>query len=490
MSLNFSGYPQTLTPVFNPMYFYLDSTNKNREGFKYIVDIFSASTSQKIATYKLFPRPQDGIGIADVNQILSSQVNFTLKPTINNWTTCYDSFVNYDIKAGEEYVTAWDFDYVVNNGIWSNLVKTAATANSGYQHGDLIYVTNNSTVNAGMNGGVFNVISATTLFGSHVVIISYANAVTEFGQTGSTIYADHRKSQFTGLTSATNYIAFNGAVPHEDFMNWSGINYSLSVSSKNFLTSVPNYYKIKRDNDMWLNYAADNTVSQATYLEILTDNGGVYQYKIPTGFTATTKLMQLAVGPNNLNNFDSAPIGQQGGLPPIKAVTTSYTAHTFTSGFVQSSRDYVFLIDQDCNPKYTNVQLLFLDRMGSWIPANFELRNTKKIDISRETYQKTLGNLNKTSMAWEYSSIERGKTVLNTNFNKQAELTSNWMSEINATFLQELFTSPEVYIKENGEYWPVVVTNTDYTFKTKLNEKLINYTITISYANNDRVQNF
>ena len=54
--------PQVLTPAYNPTKYIVDSTNKNKNGFKYIFDIYESGTANKIGEYKVLPRINDGYG--------------------------------------------------------------------------------------------------------------------------------------------------------------------------------------------------------------------------------------------------------------------------------------------------------------------------------------------------------------------------------------------------------------------------------------------
>jgi hypothetical protein len=186
---------------------------------------------------------------------------------------------------------------------------------------------------------------------------------------------------------------------------------------------------------------------------------------------------------------------------PFSAITST-TGHAF-----QQTRWYevkIFSSDQGSfvtetkrfnvdwsTTRYGNIELVFLDRLGSYAPANFELQSFRTINVTRDSYKKILGNLNAIEVAnkWQYRSTDRGKQNINTQVVQVLELNSNWLTEEEANYLQELYSSPFVYIKENGELWPVVVTSNSYQVQTKNNKKNIKINITVEYANNDIVNN-
>jgi hypothetical protein len=139
--------------------------------------------------------------------------------------------------------------------------------------------------------------------------------------------------------------------------------------------------------------------------------------------------------------------------------------------------------------RYGNIELLFIDRLGSFIPANFELQNTTTINIDRSNYQTLLGDLKSTGK-WGFNSYDMGRRQLNTSVRKSIDLNSNWMSEDSAKYMQELFSSPMVFMKDNEQYWPVIITSNSYVIRTKNNKKNIQIALSLEIANQDRIQNF
>ena len=64
MSQTSIASPQAFSPAYNPLKFIVDSTNKNKTGFKYIFDIYESGTANKIAKYKVLPTFGMGLGFA------------------------------------------------------------------------------------------------------------------------------------------------------------------------------------------------------------------------------------------------------------------------------------------------------------------------------------------------------------------------------------------------------------------------------------------
>ena len=551
MAISISGTPQTFTPAFNPIYFFVDSNNKNKEGFKYVFDVYSANTAQLITSISPKPRPNDGLGVCPLNQILKSYVSEDIQQ-VNTIRATPTTYVKYDIEFGEEYVQSWDYvDTNFYTGGQTVFVGTGGT--QPYLSGDTILVIPNSG-GTQYFAGVYTVLSAD----SNNILVDYL-FTSPTGVTDGTIYFfDKRKVINQDLEQLTGYTAFNGAIGHQYFMDYDELDYTMIINSgATFLSNVPNEYRVKPDNTMRLSFNVGQTGSTIdfkvqTEYGIYTTNGSLGESQMglyacgPNDFFLgegdyNTEIGSLPIIKNlcwnvimtmdssgNLmligneespwyNNFLDEYIEFEGdngekigafalSTPtttslvldyPYSGVTsqtglayqrTDYYTITAFDGTTQASTSITFNVDWNYS-KFGNIELLFLDRLGSLVPANFELQNFKTLNINRQEYKQYLGDLNKTTGNWEYKSTDRGRRNIDTTITKQLTLNSNWMTEAEINYLQELYSSPSVYIKENGKFWPVIVTTNNLPVPNKNNEKLSRLTIVIEYANNDNVNN-
>ena len=373
-------------------------------------------------------------------------------------------------------------------------------------------------------------------------------------------------------TSFFNYSAWNGAIQHQRLINYTDDTYTMSAQSPGrFLTDVPNGYRLRPDNKMWINFHAET--KNDAYGAILNTRYGQYVLlNLVTGYTPTVYV--LPCGPKNVTEvegttgstgfynwsndlgtwpvfkntcweFDMVTSGP--GIPATTILTNTsgeqspwynnfndeavdfylngvltqayigattgpnevllnfdYTAFTSTSGYIyQNTEEYsIYLIDitggtssETLNfnverdvTRYSNIEIYFIDRLGSLICKNFELQNAQSIKVDRTEYQTLAGGL--MNGKWNFLSTDRGRHVNNTTVVKQVELNAAFITEAESSYLQELISSPEVYIMEYGQLWPVVVKTNNYDVLTKLNKKNIPFKMTVEYANNDMVQNF
>lgn len=468
MTMTVVGKPQKFRPVYNPIVFYINSTNVAQENFKYYVQLFYSGTSNLICpALELFARPIDNYGVVDVNQILQSELSFHLNQNLTTAESATDAYVWYDIKFGESFVEYWSYTGKANNA--GKLQLTSGTLHS-FTTGDSIYIQMSSPAET----GVYDILSTTPT--SITIDLAYSGS---YSATGTVRFADSRSTIFTNQASELQYVAFNGAENYQLLNDWDIADWNCLVSASpaaKFLTNCPQNYNVRTENNIYLNfYSNDMTEAVAVYIRRTGDPGSdILAYTI----TMTSNFMQqINVGPQNLIN--------ETGDPTLFDVYKNYSIYVANSYNDPISEIKYFNISDECS-RYDNFELYFMDRLGSILPANFNLQNYRKENNVSSQYTKTLGNLS--GSKWTYQSTDKGITVLNTTLTETLTLNSNWVDEKTIKYLKELYSSPNVYIKEYGKLWPVLVTNTDYPIQTKLNRKMLRNTIDIEYAVKSSIQ--
>tara|TARA_R100000655_G_scaffold71210_2_gene109606 strand:- start:686 stop:2269 length:1584 start_codon:yes stop_codon:yes gene_type:complete len=200
-------------------------------------------------------------------------------------------------------------------------------------------------------------------------------------------------------------------------------------------------------------------------------------------------LYYAGVGPGNLlqdgNYQDSAYYTVQARLDPALAGNNDETCSALYRFDIQ---------DDDCRG-YETIRLCWLNRLGGWEYFNFTKKSTRTTNIKRSTFRKTRGNWDGnyyTGNPWD-----GGTRNFNVDSVENIECNTDYLTEDEAATMEDLFTSPEVYMKVGSGYesisnvstWEsVVVTEKDYTLQTTANDKLKQYILNIEIANKVRVQ--
>ena len=125
---------------------------------------------------------------------------------------------------------------------------------------------------------------------------------------------------------------------------------------------------------------------------------------------------------------------------------------------------------EDC--KYSSIRLAWQNDLSTWDYFNFELLSENSINIDRKSLVKPYGNWDSTSFTYGYD--ERGKAIYDISAENEYTVNSNWLTDDEFTWLRGLLMSKEVQFY-NGSVWiPVVITDSSYTIKKKVNGKLNN----------------
>ena len=467
--------PQDFTPAFNQVKYIINSTNKNLDGFKYIFDIYDGAT--RIGRFKMVPRILDGYGEQDFSKFLTSYLSWDFKPNVTTDYAATNCLFGYDVKVGEEYVAQFSYGSSLTNSSGNVRVNV----NNTFIVGDQINIVQ-------ADGGLANPL----VEGLHVVTAATStyfeigvawSSVTNAAIDGVVTYADNRKITTYNITEITGKQVFNGAFRWADFPDYDEDNYKLDGNTKLWLTNQPrtNFYATL-GQDIWLNAKA-----RAGKKIIFENSNGESFYRATT---TTGNILGIAVGPNNLGTL--TPI--VGTLPLIKDDTTYYTFYYEDSG--QKSTKY--RVDIDRRESIEEVDLVFLDRMGSMSSFAFQLKNYERGEVQRDEYNKDVQGF-VTGGQWKYDTHEFGYNTYQVNATKTLELNTNWMTDEMARYFEELITSPQCFMKRvtytcpdgplvtSTEYVPVILTTNSYEVFKQRNKNLIKQTIVVKYANNDAI---
>lgn len=162
--------------------------------------------------------------------------------------------------------------------------------------------------------------------------------------------------------------------------------------------------------------------------------------------------------------------------------TANYDFYRYGSGATVDDRH------QSCT-RFDNVRLAWRNRLGAWDYMNFRGRSKESVSIKSEEMSRVVGNWDTaTEDTFNYNNWDRGRETLFTEAQRKLTINSDFLNEDEALWLEELFTSVNVQILEDGGIVkPVIITDKLYTKKTSVNDKIkIQYTIKLEYANKVR----
>ena len=216
--------------------------------------------------------------------------------------------------------------------------------------------------------------------------------------------------------------------------------------------------------------------------EIVNDNttGG----EDPTGTNSNDeKLIYFGCGTGNLEAQTLETTAQ-----PSDTANSGWAYYTIqaVTGGSNSPRSalYYFIKTSLCNKGYKKRRLAWTNSVGGYDYFNFNMKSTQTTEISRNNYNTLLGKYN--ASKFYYNNTQRGITTRQTTAVLKEQLNTDWITENEGILIERLLMSTNVDIVENMDTeftQGVVIIDSSFIRKTRANDKLIQYTINIEYAN-------
>ena len=220
------------------------------------------------------------------------------------------------------------------------------------------------------------------------------------------------------------------------------------------------------------------------------DNGG-FDY-VDRGF-AYNKLMFAGVFPANLRGWSTK---FNTNIDDISYYT--FVVQTLTPSVADNiSQTYRVNINCPTLKGYEPIRLTWLNQWGAWDYYTFTMKSTKSIRTKGSTYQQLEGTWNQS--AYKVNGFKGGKKAFRVNATEMISMNTDFVSETESEWFEELINSPEVYILEgfqsdttnsalNNYVTPVRLTTSSYTKKTVANDKLMQYTFEVEKSKTLRTQ--
>ena len=133
-------------------------------------------------------------------------------------------------------------------------------------------------------------------------------------------------------------------------------------------------------------------------------------------------------------------------------------------------------IHRICEPVFDYMKVVFVNKFGGLQMFYFNKKNILSLNVTQENYDSMLMSAN------TYSTTAHQKYVYNKQGSEQITLNTGYVDEGQFETIKQLMLSEQVWLELNSTIHPVnVVTNT-LSKKTKVNDKLVNYSLSVEFA--------
>lgn len=283
---------------------------------------------------------------------------------------------------------------------------------------------------------------------------------------------------------------FNGGVEVIEFPNYDQTDYL--ISSGDVLTNAPRSQTIGSNDSLWLHimtneeempkqmcvrtFDSAGSVLSTTYYDNPFDSFSGAVIVGSTIFQAPfqkRRRLRVAVGTRDLQDL-STPVSFSG--------AASYTINFYNGTSQQVGSVFTFTID-DCS-KYERYRLHFLNRSGGFDAFDFTLKSMVNRDIADKTFLRQRNVLSLGS--YGYTSASFGTVTYNTEVDKSLVLNSDIVTDAQAEWLEELATSPVIYMENtDGTFTAMSRTTKKYQIKRGQQDGVIYLQMELDYALND-----
>ena len=213
-------------------------------------------------------------------------------------------------------------------------------------------------------------------------------------------------------------------------------------------------------------------------------------YQTPTDFTDTLKIFSLPCGPVDINNIfgekDFSTIAYYRVQLFYSYATSDVRFNTIGPVGPVSEAFYFYLYD-NCLPE--NTRLVWLNDKGTYDYYTFQ---SYRQDTKKMTTQNYDSRYYATNLASPDRNIGRSNKTFDTQVNTEVVLTSDYITIPVAQWLEQLFTSPQIYIMRSDyiskldnqnkiykDLRPVVILSSQVETINKKHSKLNKYQITL-----------
>lgn len=284
-------------------------------------------------------------------------------------------------------------------------------------------------------------------------------------------------------TSSTIY-CWIASLDHPEFVDYVVTKYRLMTGEtgvSQLLTNNANQ-NIKYSEKAWI-YALAGESNAVNNFEIRAYNSSGTQIQVTRVLNSYATITQVGhrlvscpAGAENLNDILNAQLdaGTQNEGNIIPSNTSYYTIAT--RGASASSISVRYNIIDPCT-KYEPIRIHFLNKLGGFDSFTFDLLSRENNAIERKKYKRNLGAFSGSS--YVYNDLQRSNIIYDTQVNETLVINSNWITDSESIWLEELLTSPITYMETSQGIEVVNVTDSAYEVKKRVNDKLFNLTITL-----------
>jgi len=281
----------------------------------------------------------------------------------------------------------------------------------------------------------------------------------------------------TGGTASTSLIAWQAAFRQQDYASFQPSGYQANTVSGATVTvsNRPSAYTMASGQHDFLGFlikAGSTPKAEITYND---SSGASARMFTVTGNSNLSNYFNL--GPLGLYNLTSAQTSDSiAGTVKFPPADATYTVRLILDdAAADKDRTATYTITIDNCERYDDLQVFFRNMFGGIDSYTFTRMNRQRVDVDRKTYG--------------YNASVYGDDVYDkqwsVTYRDTYTLTSDWLTDAQFTWLQEMIYSPECWLLLNSALVPVIVQTNSYNIRKRVVDKLqqISVDVRVGYEN-------
>ena len=275
----------------------------------------------------------------------------------------------------------------------------------------------------------------------------------------------------TGGTASASLIAWQAAFRQQDYAAFQPSGYIDDLGATRTLTvsNRPSAYSLASGQHDFLNYIVSGASAVLAYVEYYSGVSGVRDFQVSSANGNLTQLFNL--GPAGLLSLTSSQCSD-GFAGSVNFPTAGNTYKVYLERNCYTPQ-YTITID-NCQ-RYNDLQVFFRNMYGGIDSYTFTRMNRQRVDVDRKTYGYNASVYGDDVYDKQWSVTYRDTYTLN----------SDWLTDAQFSWLQEMIYSPECWIQIGTQLVPIVVQTNTYNIRKRVVDKLqqISVDVQVGYEN-------
>lgn len=274
----------------------------------------------------------------------------------------------------------------------------------------------------------------------------------------------------------TTYNAFDACLTDSLFRSYNFEDYLFGqTTGKYFLsktaTTITPDNRLILDRDMYLHFINTSVIDNLV-IELRRPNEG-------TGVLETIDTITVASIPAQTLTYEMYVVRLNSAMFTTVAAQVGDTIRVNFKDATTFVYRYTIVIKDICT-KYTDNILYYLDRDGNILFFHFD--KISKYNYTKKTNKVTLNpdRLNTTTGEYGSNTWDREDHIVSTAIESTILLNTDWITETQSRQLNDLWSSPQVWLHNGNDLLAVTITNNGYEEIKSENESLFQYNVVVN----------